>query len=129
MAAGLVIQGADRLIAKLAAEPLWDKAVRRLLSRVGLQGKQAGMAAAPVAAGRLRSSISSRLSSKAIPTFVSIRVGATSPRGYPYPKVLEFSAKHHHKGWLAEALRGAKSSFATFLSDAARDIERTFGSK
>lgn len=33
------------------------------------------------------------------------------PRGYPYPRLLEFSPKHHHQGWF-EKIRGPIQGFA-----------------
>ena len=120
------LEGADELIRKLESESLIGKPIRRLFSKVGIQGKNAAKSSAPLATGRLNASITTRMSGKQVPTFIAVRVGAVNPRGYSYPRLLEFSPRHGHREWLLRAFRGAIGGLVGFMHETAGAIEDQF---
>ena len=124
----LKVEGITQLVAKLEADEILSKPMRRAFSRIGIQGKTAAKLAAPYAQGGLRGSISTRMSSAKVPTFVAVVVRANR-NGYPYPRLLEFSNRHHHFHWLGNAVAGIMSGVSTFLEDAAREMEQQFARK
>ena len=93
---------------ELMAEP-WRDAMDALAAA----GQAAAQAAAPRGAtGQLRVKIFGRVQRKPMPMWVAIRARAKRksrkyPRGYPYPRLLEVSAKHGHKGWFTAPLMSA----------------------
>ena len=124
----LKVDGVEGLMAKLQSDAILAKPMRRAFSRIGIQGKTAAKLSAPYATGALRSSISTRMSSAKVPTFVAVVVKATR-NGFSYPRLIEFSPKHHHVAWLETAVTGIMSGISTFLDDAAREMEREFAKK
>lgn len=117
------LEGASALVARLEAEGLIGKPIRRIFSKLGIQGKQAAKSMAPKATGRLSASITTRMSGRAVPKFVAVLVKATNSRGYSYPKLLEFSFRHGHRNWLLTAFQGAMGGLHSFMNDAAKVIE------
>ena len=103
---------------ELYAEP-WREAMRGIASDVAARAQ----AAAPVRTGTLRASITARAAATKVPLSIRVRVRARSARGFPYPKVLEFSTRHHHLRWLRNAVREASAIIARRLDTAARAIE------
>ena len=61
---------------------------------------------------------------RAIPN-VSIQAKARN-RDFPYPRLLNFSPKHGHLGWLTDAMEALMDRITPELDDAARDIEQEF---
>lgn len=118
---------ADKLISLLKAGEFIYKPVKRALAKIGQAGKRAAQAGAPVYSGLLRSKISYRVNTrKKEPRFVAISTRAVSSRGVSYPRILEFSGRHHHKGWMLGAVSGISGDINSALGDAASEIEREF---
>lgn len=121
--------GADALVRRLLERDTWFYApVKRALAKIGQMGRTAARAAAPVDTGRLRSSITYRVNTRVnAPRFVAIATRATRLTGqkapFAYPRILEFSPGRH-KGWMLRAIAGIKSSAASALASAGREIER-----
>ena len=119
------LEGIDPLLKKLQHEPMLSKPLRRLMSRVGILGKGSAKAGAPRGrTGQLSSKITTRMSTKAIPTFVAIRASAMSKQGYPYPRLLEFSGKHGRREWLLRSIQGVMGQIVGYVNDTAREIEQ-----
>lgn len=102
----------------LYAEP-WRDAMHGLAADV----EGIARAAAPVRTGALRASITAKAAKTKVPLSIRTRVRAKSPRGFPYPKVLEFSNKHHHFRWLRDAMKAALGKVNARLNTAAKAIE------
>lgn len=128
MASGYAIQleGVDHLRRVLNADHLITKPVRKALGEIGKVGKTEAKGDAPRRAGKLSQSIGYRVDSKA--RYVSIQVAAK--RGsVNYPRILEFSPKHHHKGWLMSALRDVSRWAGGVINNLASDIEASWKSR
>ena len=121
--------GFKRILGKLEAGQLLRRPVRNLLANVGRRGRDQGRSVAPRATDKLASSVTYRVDSKAVPTFVAVRVTAKNPRGVSYPRVLEFSPKHRHKSWLQTALAALMGQLAPEIDQAAREIEQDFSAR
>ena len=104
--------------------------MRDTYERIGQIGEAAGRAAAPVASGQLRTSVTHRVMGKKIATAVSIRTTATrsSPkrRRYPYPKRLEYDRASRHRQWLTRAVRGSWGRIQAELRRAEQQIQSRF---
>ena len=116
------LQGLQQLLARLDSDALLRKPVRKLMSSIGRRGKEEGRSSAPRRTGTLAGSFAYRVSPKSVPTFVAIHVKAK--RGsVSYPRVLEYSPKHGHKGWLLRAVQAARPTFSAILAKAGKEIE------
>ena len=117
------IQGMDKLLSKLHATPaIHAKPVKDALTEMGKIGQSAAQQNAPSDTGRLRAGIRYRVNAGPNPSYVVVRSGTTR-KGYPYPRLLEFSGKHGHRDWLLNAIKGAQGRFRATLTGAVRDIE------
>ena len=119
------VTGLPELRRKLDGNRLLAQPLRTAFDEVGRAGASAMRSGAPVLTGKLRGKISHRLTGGAIPSGVT--VSATARRGsFPYPRLLEFSPKHGHKGWGRKAVEGAAPQFQRALEKAARQLEAQF---
>lgn len=84
---------------------------------------------APRRTGRLAGSVTSRMDRRPVPTWARVAVTANKrtrkyPRGYYYPRLIEYTAKWGHQGWFRGAIPPAKAALAQHLATAKRAIER-----
>lgn len=116
-----LIKPADDLI----AAP-WHKAMTDLAE----SGALAGVSAAPRRSGRLAGKVYARVQKKAMPMWAAVRSRGTRrskayPRGYAYPRLLEFSEKHGHAGWFSRSVEPRLiGQSEAILSVAADEVER-----
>lgn len=115
------LEGADRLRDLLQGDKLLAKPIKNALKAVGALGKEQGRAYGPRRTGRLVQSVGYRVSSK--PRWVAVQVKATRS-GFSYPRLLEFSGKHGHRGWFMQAIQGVMGRMGGILNQAASEIER-----
>lgn len=120
------IEGLDALRSKLTPE-LYRPAAKQALKAMADAGASSARAGAPRMTGRLQGSIRPKVNSGAAPAWAAVKVGALNPRGYPYPRLLEFSPRHRHQNWLKSAIDRVASAFSSALDKAASEIERKFG--
>ena len=85
--------------------------------------------AAPRRTGRLAASVTYRLQQKPVPTWGRVNVTARSrskkyPRGYRYPRLLEYSSKYGHSRWFRGTITPAKQALARRVEAAKRSIDR-----
>lgn len=123
MAYSLKLEGVERLNARLDADKLIVRPMRKALGEIGKVGKTESKAGAPRRQGTLSQSIGYRVDSKA--RYVAFQVSAKRG-GVSYPRVLEFADKWGHAGWLMSAMKGVKRWASGALQGAARDMEATF---
>lgn len=119
------VEGLEELLAKLTPE-LYEAAGKQALKEIADAGAQSARGGAPRMSGKLAGSVRPKVNPGAKPAWAAVTVGALSPRGYSYPRLLEFSPKHHHQNWLKSAIDRAKGSFAGAVGKAASMIERKF---
>lgn len=90
---------------ELIAEP-WKFAMIDLVER----GKASGRVGAPYRSGVLRANISSRVQARPFPRWGAIRSRGASrkskkyPRGFPYPRFLNYAARWGRVGWFDRAV-------------------------
>jgi len=116
--------GIRRLLERLESERLLRRPLRKLFAALGRRGRDEGRSIAPRATGRLASKMTYKTGGRAIPN-VSIQAKARN-RDFPYPRLLNFSPKHGHLGWLTDAMEALMDRITPELDDAARDIEQEF---
>jgi hypothetical protein len=121
----VVVEGLDELLRKLTPE-LYEPAGKAALTEIGEAAAASARAGAPRLSGKLQGSITPKVNGGAKPLWAAVRVGALSSRGYGYPKLLEFSPKHHHRDWLKSSVGRARGSFASAVDKAARAVEAKF---
>ena len=97
----------------------WRSGMTRLASQAGLSAQHG----APVATGKLQGSIRAAVQNRPFPLWAAVRVRARR-RGYPYPRLLEFSPKHQHREWFLRALRTVWAGADTVLNDIGAQIAR-----
>jgi hypothetical protein len=120
----VTVSGAEELMAKLAPE-LYADELAEGMAELGARAVEVARSVAPVGeTGRLRDRLQYRLSDQRPPRFVVVKTDARSPRGYPYPRRLEFERKSRHRNWLLKAMRGALEEFGTLLESVADRVER-----
>lgn len=108
---------------ELLAEP-WKRAMTNLSEA----GGQAALNAAPVKSGLLRRKIYAKVQKKPFPQWAAARARGTRksakyPKGYPYPRLLEFSQRHGHKGWFTTAVQQAWNQADAVLAKAGNEIQ------
>ena len=121
------IEGLDELLRKLTPE-LYEAAGKTALKEISESAAGSARAGAPRQRGKLAGSITGKVNAGAKPAWAAVKVAALSPRGYSYPKLLEFSPKHHHRNWLQNAVNRARGAFASAIGRAASAVERKWGS-
>lgn len=135
------LRGLRRLLTppdELLADP-WKTAMIFLAE----SGEGKAKAGAPVATGRLREKVGGRVQKKPMPMWVAIRArglrkaraGATSRsaayyrRGYPYPRLLNYSPKHGHRFWFDTAVSPMLATADEALEKAGDEIARLWATK
>ncbi|MCC7372526.1 MAG: hypothetical protein IT306_29200 [Chloroflexi bacterium] len=115
------------LSAKLKSDELlagpWTAAMQQVAS-IGLRAWQG---ASPVASGRMRASMKSKVQAKPVPRWVAFRTSATRSskryKRYRYPGRQEYDPKSRNKGRLKKALDGVMGQIQGVLGTAAKAIE------
>lgn len=84
---------------ELIAEP-WKTA----LTALAAYGERSGKSAAPYRRGLTQSKIKGSAQKKPMPRWAAVRSrgsnkSAAYPRGYPYPRLLNYAPKYGHVGW------------------------------
>lgn len=123
------VTGLQQLLPRIDGDRLLRKPISKLFSSIGRRGREHGRQVAPRATGKLAASMTHRVSPKPIPTFVAIVNTARNKSGVSYPRILEYSPKHGHKGWLSTALKALMGRIRPEIDEAARDIEREFSAR
>lgn len=123
VAVTITLAGLDQLRAKCSPPLIYEESMKTALHQVGRAALAAAQRAAPKRTGRLRAGLSYRVNDKPAPRWVVVKSGAAN-RGYPYPRLLEFSSKHHHQNWLLNAIQGAKGQISSAARGALVEIER-----
>lgn len=83
----------------------------------------------PRATGRLATSVTYRLDKRPVPTWARVQVTARKrskkfPRGYRYPRWLEYAATSPHQRWFRGSVTPAKLALRRHVDAAKRAIER-----
>ncbi len=103
---------------------------RTAMTDLAESGAAAGVSAGPSRSGRLRSRIYARVQQKAFPMWAAVRSrGARRskayPKGFAYPRLLEYSQKHGHAGWFSGSVEPRLiGQSEAILSVAADEVER-----
>ena len=118
----VTVEGLSELLAKLTPE-LYQEAGKAMLKEIADAGATSARSGAPRMSGKLGGSIKPKVNPGAKPAWAAVKVGALSPRGYPYPRLLEFSPRHHHANWLKSAMDRASGAFSSAVGKAASTIE------
>lgn len=124
----LTIEGLNKLRRRLSPpESLYAQPWRDGMTEIAEAMQTAAVRAAPVRTGKLRDSIRTVIQRKPFPQWIATRVKARGPlrmskkkgkRGrYPYPKLLEFSKRHGHFGWL-------RNSVGPVIEGAERELDK-----
>ena len=126
---GLTLEGGRRIATLMASDALLVKPIKNLLKSVGMKGRDLARAAAPRGrTGGVAKHIGYRVTKK------GVAIRAYDPRMVRnkgrvvgnLPRFLEWSTKHHHRGWLKQAMAGLISQLSAILHEGADEIERTW---
>lgn len=112
---------------------VWRAGITRLASQAGLSAQRGapvytGLAKRGVVVGRLQGSIRAVVQNRPIPQWAAVRVRARN-KGYPYPRLLEFSPKHQHASWFLRALQVAWRGADRVLNDIGEQIAHNWASR
>jgi hypothetical protein len=123
------VQGLARLQRKLRKEVLLAPPLAEAMTAGLADAVRIVESRAPRRTGRLAASVTSRLQQKPVPTWGRVSVTARSrskkyPRGYRYPRLLEYSAKSGHRRWFRDAIKPAQVALSRHVEAAKRSIER-----
>ena len=123
------IEGLAALQRKLRKDVLLAPPLRSAMSATVEDAARLVTSRAPRATGRLATSVTTRLDKRPIPTWGRVSVTARRrskkfPRGFRYPRMLEYSPKSPHQRWFRGAVIPAKSALARHVEGAKRAIER-----
>lgn len=141
----VTIKGLKELKYKLQnADEMTAGPWKRAMTEIADAGYAAILNSAPQRTGRLKSKIFVKVQQKPFPLWVAIRARGVAkwdkknlrksrsrnryPRGFPYPRLLEFSPKHGHAGWFYKRIAPAVQSKAdSALATAGREIAEKWG--
>ena len=98
------------------------------MEAIAKKSRLSAVSAAPSRTGKLRSSIRDRVQKNVFPTWVAVDARAAAKKRYPYPRLLEYSNKHHHVGWLSDALNKVWRTVESDLNKIADAIARRWES-
>lgn len=109
---------------EVIAEP-WSEA----MESIGALGEAFATRAAPIGSGRTVALMYHRTQSKPIPLWTRVgthakRQSRKYPRGYAYPRRLNFDPNSRYKGWFDKAMEATKRAAQQILDKAARKMER-----
>ncbi len=123
------IQGLKVLQTLLKGNELYAGPWKEGMERLAEKGGHATRGGAPYRTGRLHDSVRTAVQKRPFPQWAAIRVRAVSktrstkyPRGYAYPRLLEFSPKHGHRGWMARAMAPVIAGADRVLEEIGRKI-------
>ena len=124
----IAVDGLPQLRRKLKADEAYAEEWHDCLEDIAKAAVAAGARVAPRGkTGKTASSMTYKLSAKT--TVMSARVVNTARnKGYPYPKLLEYSPKHGHQRWLLHALDSIRGHVTATLNGVGRRIERRWSS-
>lgn len=124
------IAGYAALMRKLRPpESLYAKPWRDAMEEVARLGAEQARSTAPRGeTGQLAAKIAYRVQKSPIPRYAVIKTTARRKK-FPYPRLLEWSPKHHHSGWMRKAIDQVMSRADRILSKAARQIERKWAQR
>ena len=117
------VKGLRELQKLLTGQALYAKPWRDGMEDIAFLSGQRARARAPQRRGSLRGSIEVRVQKRPFPTWLAVRVRARR-KSYPYPRLLEYSAKYHHKGWLRSAIDPVWRDVGQVLARIGADIAR-----
>lgn len=123
----------QRLIKKCVTDPVYRKPARAMMGNVARVAESYVRRGAPRGrTGQLSARISSKVFGGPIPSAL-VKTDAMNPRGgrrgrpYPYPRLLEFSQRHHHYHWMRNAIQQARGAINGQISRAASVIASEWG--
>lgn len=123
------VQGLAKLQRKLRKEVLLAPPLAEAMTAGLADAVRIVESRAPRRTGRLAASITPRLQQKPVPTWGRVSVTARSrskkyPRGYRYPRLLEYSPKWGHQRWFRDSIKPAQVALSRHVEAAKRSIER-----
>ena len=126
---GITLEGGKRIINLMASDDLLVKPVKNMLKAVGMKGRDVARSAAPRGrTGGVAKHIGYRVTKKGVairaydPRLVHSKGHGTSNLS----RFLEWSTKHHHRGWLMQAMQQVMGQLSGALRQGADEIERTW---
>lgn len=128
------VEGLAALQRKLRKEVLLAPPLKYAMTAGTEDAARIVMSRAPRASGRLAASVTTRMDKRPVPTWGRVSVTARRrskkfPRGFRYPRMLEYSAKSGHKGWFRGASIPARSALSRHVESAKRMIERIWSGR
>lgn len=94
------------------------------MDAIGRAATTSARSGAPHRTGELAKSMRYEVRGKGIP-WVNIQARALAQSdGYPYPRLLEYSPKHNHKGWLKRSIQRTRGRLTSALQAATAEIQR-----
>lgn len=100
------------------------------MQHIGNLAAQQAQAVAPRGAtGKLAGAVTYKVQAKAVPLYAMVvdTVRAGDRKRTNYARILEFSQKHGHMGWMRDAIKSVWSQVDHALDAAANAIERHWG--
>jgi hypothetical protein len=134
---GVEVKGRDQLLRKVknieadVIAPPW----REAMEGIGIIGQAAAVRAAPLGsqpgAGRTISMMYHRVQQKPLPMWVKVatkakRVSRKYPRGYAYPRKLNYDPRSPIKGWFDKAMGQTRAAAVKVLDVAAKKMEKAW---
>lgn len=106
----------------------WREAMQNLVDE-GIKGVKAS---APQRSGQTQARIFGKFQSKSFPAWLAIRSRGVRkskayPRGYPYPRLLNYSTKHGHAGWFDRGITPMLEKAESALAEAGRVVAQKWG--
>ena len=98
------------------------------MTQIAEDAANAARANAPIGrTGHLKAKIYAKVQKSDMPRWAAVRSRGTRkslkyPRGYPYPRLLNYSAKHGHQGWFDNAITPVFAKAAAALAIAGNEI-------
>lgn len=126
------VEGITQLQRKLRKEVLLAPPLREAMQATVVEAAQLVEARAPrgpgAHGGTMAASVTHRLDARPVPTWGRIAVTARRrsrkfPRGFAYPRLLEYGPKSRRRGWFRGALIPAQGVLARHIERAKRHIE------
>jgi len=127
------IEGLAALRRKLRKDVLLAPPLQAAMAATVGDAVQLVERAAPRRSGRLAASITHRIDARPVPTWGRVSVTARRrsrayPRGYRYPRLLEYGAKSRHQRWFRGTINPARTALRRHVESASRYIERVWAS-
>lgn len=123
------LEGLKHIVTELTDSEVYREPWQQGMDALGKVAQQFAIQAAPLFKGPTIAKMAYRVQNKPIPLYVVVKTTAKNPKsGYGYPRLLEYTTKWRHLGWMVNAIKNSRSVWGGVLDGVATKIAAKWSS-